>query len=128
MDSQLNRRQRRALAKKSKKIGLQQAAEQVGSAVEAFKKIEGLEDTARMLEGLEQSITENLEMVKVLAQDIQRLDTELEIQREVNLRLLSSLYANDNFPEAQALEQLKELEHRVQEALLAEIDEQPEEP
>lgn len=116
-----NRKQRRALAKKNRKAPnqeLQAAGKQVNTAIEALRKLEGLEGTAKTLQGLGTKIDAALKAMEGLAQDVQTLGFELEVQREVNLRLLSRLYANVEYPEAKALKDLKGMEEKVRESLV----------
>jgi len=118
-----NRKQRRAAAKGAK--GLEIAGNQVGAALEALQTIKGLEGTSKMLEGLQENITQASAMIEALARDVQTLDAEMAFQREVNLRLLSKLYANKDLPETQALDQLKELEANIREVLVDELTKEP---
>jgi hypothetical protein len=117
----MNRKQRRSLAKKVPSTGLQQASNQIATAIEALQKIEGLDGTAQMLEGLGAKIDEARSLMESLAQTVSSLGFEVEVQREVNLRLLSRLYANAELPEGKALDQLKNLEAQVREKLLTDM-------
>lgn len=118
----LNRKQRRASAKKAKKSScqLQEAGGQIDAALKALQKIEGLEGTAETLEGLGDKVNAALCAMEAVARDVLTLGSELEIQREVNLRLLSRLYANPELPEGEALAQLRTLEAQAKEALIGE--------
>lgn len=112
----LNRKQRRGLAKKLRK------KDPVGQATTGvIEKVGELESYLATLGSLEQSLSDNVEMIKSLAEDIQSLEAELAVQRETNLRLLSRLYANAEYPEQQALKQLRELESSVRNSLLEEL-------
>ena len=90
------------------------------AAGEALQKIQGLEGTASMLDGLGNKIDEARQVMDAVGEDVQKLTIELQIQREVNLRLLSRLYANAELPEVRALGQLRVLEDQVREALVEE--------
>jgi len=89
--------------------------------MEALQKIEGLEGTLHMLEGLGSKIDEAQSLMESLAQTVSSLGFEVEVQREVNLRLLSRLYANAELSESKALDQLKTLESQVREKLLTDM-------
>jgi len=110
----MNRKRRRAATSKNRKGGALQAAG------EALQKIQGLEGTASMLDGLGNKIDEARQVMDAVGEDVQKLTIELQIQREVNLRLLSRLYANAELPEVRALGQLRVLEDQVREALVEE--------
>jgi hypothetical protein len=117
----MNRKQRRATASKGRKSGaLQAAGGQVTTALEALQKIQGLEGSVNMLDGLGGKIDEARQVMDAVGEDVQKLTIELQIQREVNLRLLSCIYANNELPEVQALEQLRVLEGQVRETLVEE--------
>lgn len=113
--SNFNRKQRRAFAKKTgaKPSELQQASGQIGTALEALQKIKGLEGTAKMLEGLGEKIDSAHVMMEALAEDIQTLDNELKVQRQVNLMILARLHSNAELPPKKALAQLTEMEKSV---------------
>ncbi len=118
----LNRKQRRALAKRNKgSSNLDKAGNQITTALEALQKIQGLEGSVNMLEGIGEKIDMAKKATEKLAEDITALDFELKIQREVNLRLLSRLYTNVEFPEAKALAQLRDLEQGVRDSFVNDL-------
>lgn len=121
--SGLNRKQRRTLAKKNKSrsTDLEKAGNQIGSALEALQKINGLEGSVKMLDGLGVNIEAARRAMDELGENVQELSFLLEVQREVNLRLLSRLYANSELSEEDALAQLKELEQNVREKLIEDL-------
>ena len=79
----MNRKQRRAVVSKTK-TPFEKAGAQIGSALEALQRIKGLEGTANMQEEMSKATA----LIEALAQDIQTLGHELDVQREVNLRLM----------------------------------------
>lgn len=119
----LNRKQRRVLAKRSKgdPSAFESAGDQIGSALEAVQKLQGLEGSVQMLSDLGAKIEDARAAMEALAQNVQELDLLLEIQREVNLRLLSRLYANDELSEEDAFAQLQRLEQGIREKLVEDL-------
>jgi hypothetical protein len=115
----MNRKQRRVLAKKVPSDGLHKASTQIATALEA---IEGLGGPA-MFEGLSQKIEEVRTLLGEMSRTVASLDFELGLQREVNLRLLSKLYANAELPARKALVQLKTLEDQIRKDLEASLEE-----
>lgn len=112
----MNRKQRRATAK----LG---AGSQILTTLEALQKIQGLglEGTTHLLEDLGNRLSEARDTMESLVRTVSSLGFELEVQREVNLRLLSRLYANAELSEKQALTQLKELEAQVRKTLVEDL-------
>lgn len=93
------------------------------TTLEALQKIQGLglEGTTHLLEDLGNRLSEARDTMESLVRTVSSLGFELEVQREVNLRLLSRLYANAELSEKQALTQLKELEAQVRKTLVEDL-------
>lgn len=89
----MNRQQRRAVAKKLQRApgGLDRAEQQVQAALGAIQKIQGLDGAAKTLEGLQGEIHEANTLLRAMVEDLEALNKELELQREVNLRMLVHL-------------------------------------
>jgi len=86
----MNGQQRRAMGKHVPG-GLDRAGQQVQAALAAIQKIQGLEGAVKTLEGLQGDISEASTLLKAVVGDLEVITQELELQREVTLRLLAHL-------------------------------------
>jgi hypothetical protein len=117
----MNRKQRRAQAKIAPQANLQAARSQVKTALEALQRIKGLEGTAHMLDGLGGQITEVGRTLDSLARRIDSLESELQVQRTVNLKLLAHLVADRGSvraPKEQVIDLLVELEKQIRDGMV----------
>lgn len=107
----MNRQQRRAVAKKLQRApgGLDRAEQQVQAALGAIQKIQGLEGTAKTLEGLQGEIQEANALLRAMVGDLEALNKELGLQREVNLRMLAHFVGRTTSTE----DEVREFESRL---------------
>jgi hypothetical protein len=120
MGGSSSRRARRLAAKgKGKKsTGLVQVGNQVGEALGMLRKIEGLEGSVKMLEGIEAEITKANTLLEAMVGDLQALNTEVEAQREITLRLLAEVLTTDDTDGGEILKRLRAAEEHIRATVL----------
>jgi hypothetical protein len=107
----MNRQQRRAAGKKLQHVpgGLDRAGQQVQAALDAIQKIQGLEGAVKTLEGLQGEIREANALLKAMVGDMETLNKELGLQREISLRLVAHFVGRTTSTE----DEVREFESRL---------------
>jgi hypothetical protein len=121
MSSSPNRRARRQARRQAEKAspGLVRAGTQVVNALEALQRIQGLEGTAKMLDGLGTEIERTRTLVEAMVRDMETLNAELAAQREINFRLLAHVLTGENMDENAVLENLRQSEETIRASVLS---------
>lgn len=111
----MNRQQRRAAARKTKKTpaGLARAGRQLDTAVQALRKIEGLEGSVKTLEGLQTEIAGAQALMQAAVSDLETLNAEVKLQREVLIRLLPHILGVEITDEKKDWTELRDVEKQI---------------